>query len=114
MAHLVPKMTEQGAIGLAKPQPRALALGVVRLDQVQRDHAAVVAGHDLRVPLALGRGVVEEIEREALLAGYLLRLGLERRTESDQLVEQAALGRLDLGPPWWNRRLAQIGDRSVV
>jgi len=78
VADLVPEVPEQGAVGLVHRHPQLLAVHVVALGQVQRDHPFVVAGDHL---LELAG---QQVERQPV----------DRQLQLVQLGDQPAFGLL--------------------
>ena len=100
-------MTEQRAVVLAHLRAHLLALGGIRLGDVERDQAVVVAGQDMLAARPDAARIGKEIEGEAdLVAGIGLRP--DRQTERQQRIDRPLLGRLDARPA-----LAVAGDRQV-
>ena len=101
------EMPEQRPVVLAHLRAHLLALGGVRLGDVERDQSVVVTGQDM---LAARSGTVrvgEEIEGQShLVAG--IRLRPDRQSERQQRIDRPLLGRLDAGPAF-----AVAGDRQV-
>src|SRR5690606_2043773 len=81
----VAEMAEQGAIGLAELLAPALSLDGIGFEDVDGDDAIEMAG----------RGVDEEIEREALAA---CSRRVERQSEAQEVVQEPLLGALQLLP----------------
>lgn len=69
MAQLVAEMAEQGAVILAELRAHLLALRRIRLGDVERDQAIVMAGQDMLAAWPLTRHVGQEIEGDADLFG---------------------------------------------
>lgn len=62
MTYFVAKMAQQGAAGFAHRGASRLALGIVGLDEVERDQAVVVSCQDL-----LAGRVSEKVKHQAAL-----------------------------------------------
>ncbi len=108
MADLVAEVPEQRPIGLVHGQSDPLALGVVRLLDVQRDESVRVPGHHLR---AAGRRA-QEVEHDPALR-ILVELRLHRQAERQQLRDETPLRHLDGGPVELVLDLVQVRDRAV-
>jgi len=110
MRDLVAEMSNQGSIRLAHFPPAALALGIVRFGQIDRNHPAVVAGHDR---ISCRRALrAEEIEGETLLR--VIDPGFVREPQLEKRIEQAVLGGFDLAPVDQVVRLGEIGNCAIV
>ena len=86
MPDLVPEMPEQRAIGLVHRHPQLLAMHVVALGEVDRDHPVVVAGHHLL--LLAG----QQVEREAVVV--VLVAPDDRQLEFVQFGDEPPFGLL--------------------
>lgn len=85
----VAEVAEQGAVWLVHFYAQLLAMRVVRLGEIQRDHAVLVSGGD---PVCR---TGEQIERET---GFRVLVAADdRQSEFRQLHDQSALGRFGLG-----------------
>jgi hypothetical protein len=82
---LMAEVPEHGPVALAQLLAQGLAMRVVGLCHVERDHAGGVAGRDRRALAG------EQLEGQAALA---LAPALHRQRELAELEEQPALGRL--------------------
>jgi hypothetical protein len=92
VARLVAHVPQERPIRFPERTPPPLALGVVRLGQGNRDHAAVVTGEDRRLPVSRIR---QELEGQA---ARISRARLGRQAQVEERVDQPALGRLQLAP----------------
>lgn len=105
----MPEVAEQRAIGLGHLAPHPLALGIVRLPEIDGDEPLGVPGHDL------GRIVVwrvgQEIEGEPV---RILGPCRQRQTEPHEGVEQMMLGQFQLLPAGEAHGVRQIRDHPVV
>ena len=54
---LMPEMAQHGAVGLAEVDSKGLAVGVQRLDQIDRDHPARVPDHHTLAAAVTGRQI---------------------------------------------------------
>ena len=107
MAELVAEMTEQRAVVLAHLHAHLLALGRIRLGDIERDQAVVVAGQDMFAARPDAARIGEEIEGEPDLVA---RIGFrpDRKPEGQQRIDGPLLGGLDAGPAF-----AVAGNRQV-
>ncbi|OWK18666.1 hypothetical protein AJ88_00455 [Mesorhizobium amorphae CCBAU 01583] len=97
MAELVAEMAEQRAVILAHFDAPSFTFGGVRLGDVERDQAVVVAGQDALAAGAAADRIGKEVEGKAgLVAGVVLWRG--RQAEGEQRIDGALLGRLDADP----------------
>ena len=79
----VTEMSEQRAIRFVHFPPAALALGIIRLGQIDRNHPAVVAGYDR---ISCRRALrAEEIEGETL--SRVIDPGLVREPQLEKRIE---------------------------
>ena len=99
---LVAQVSEQGAVRLGELHPQGLAVRVVALGEIDRDHAAVVPGDHRRRPRSTaGR-------RRARARGST-RARRRRQAEVVELEDQPAFGRLGCGERGQPGRVGVVG-----
>ena len=100
-------MTEQRSVVLAHLNAHLLALGGIRLGDVERDQPVVMAGEDMLAARRDAARIGKEIEREAnLVAG--IGLWPDRETERQQRIDRPLLRGFDPRPA-----LAIADDREI-
>ena len=102
VADLVAQVAEHRAVRLAHLLAHVFAERRIRLGDVERDDAFVVAGHD-----GLAVGALQELERHAFVRPFLARR--KRQIELVQRVEKASLGRFDARPREPVAGLGEVG-----
>ena len=100
-------MTEQRSVVLPHLNAHLLALGGIRLGDVERDQAVVMAGEDMLAARRDAARIGKEIEREA---NFVAGIGLwpDRETERQQRIDRPLLRGFDPRPA-----LAIADDREV-
>src|SRR5208337_4741697 len=108
VADLVTEMTQDSAVRFVEPEPPPLAFHLIRLGHIQRDHPVIMPGEYRRCSVSLG--ICQELKSEATFG--LLKLALDRTSQSQQGVHQAPLRHLELVPGLLVPRPAQVRDHT--